>query len=509
MERPARLRARLHPNEGRRIGSRYGAGAGGCSRSQPPATPAPLRTRLRTALLLPAIALLLAACAATRPVPPPPYAVPAQFKEAAPWKRAAAADDATPVPEAWWQLFGDPVLDDLQRRLVIGNENLNAAAARVASARATLLASQAALWPTVGIGAGASRAGTPGSAGSRATATSYVLTASAGWETDLWSRLSQAVGAAGAGLQASRDDLAAARLSAQATLVQSYLALRAAEAQRALFERTVAASQRSLELTQARREAGVVSQSDVLQAQIQLRTVQAQMNEAALQRAQLEHAIAVLLGEPPAALSIERTAMLPELPAVPELLPSTLLERRPDIAAAERRVAAAYLQIGVADAAFFPDLTLSAGAGWRGSTLAGLVAAPNLLWSIGPALAVTVFDGGTRRAASDQARAAAELATATYRQTVLVALQEVEDNLVVVDQLGAELALQREALQAAQRNLEIVQEQYKAGTVSFLNVSTAQTAALSAEATVLTLRNRRLAAANLLLKNIGGRWQGA
>jgi NodT family efflux transporter outer membrane factor (OMF) lipoprotein len=319
--------------------------------------------------------------------------------------------------------------------------------------------------------------------------------------------LSQAETVAGANLQASQDDLAAARLSAQATLVQTYLAMRAAEAQQALLERTVAAVQRSLDLTQARYAAGVAAQSDVLQAQTQLQTVQAQMNEVTVQRAQAEHAIAVLLGKAPAALGLASAAALPELPAVPELLPSTLLQRRPDIASAERRVAAAYAQIGVADAAFFPDLSLSASAGYKGSSLGKVLSAPNLLWSLGPSLAAAVFDGGARRQASDQARAAADQATATYRQTVLTALQEVEDNLVVVDQLGAELRLQRGALQSAQRNLEITQEQYKAGTVSYLNVVTAQTTALSAEANVLTLRNRQLAAANILLKNLGGRWQ--
>jgi NodT family efflux transporter outer membrane factor (OMF) lipoprotein len=452
-----------------------------------------------------AVALALAACATTRPTPPAPFDAPVAFKEDALWKRAAPS---ALVPESWWSLFKDPVLDDLQRQLVVGNQNLRAAAAQVASARAALQGSRSAQQPTLSVGAGASRTGNPANAaGQRVTANSFSLTASAAWEVDLWGRLSQAETVAGANLQASQDDLAAARLSAQATLVQTYLAMRAAEAQQALLERTVAAVQRSLDLTQARYAAGVAAQSDVLQAQTQLQTVQAQMNEVTVQRAQAEHAIAVLLGKAPAALGLASAAALPELPAVPELLPSTLLQRRPDIASAERRVAAAYAQIGVADAAFFPDLSLSASAGYKGSSLGKVLSAPNLLWSLGPSLAAAVFDGGARRQASDQARAAADQATATYRQTVLTALQEVEDNLVVVDQLGAELRLQRGALQSAQRNLEITQEQYKAGTVSYLNVVTAQTTALSAEANVLTLRNRQLAAANILLKNLGGRWQ--
>ena len=460
-----------------------------------------------------ALPLLLAGCALIPPPKPAPFQpvrAPAQFKEDALWRRAAAAaSPATPdssVPEAWWQVFRDPVLNGLQDRLVIGNENIVSALTQVASARATLQAGQAALFPTLSVSAAANRAGAPAASGKeRSTANSFSLTANAAWEIDLWGRLGLATTLASARLQASQDTVAAVRLSAQATLVQTYLSLRGAEAQAALLERTGAAYQRALEISQARYEAGVVSQSDVLQAQTQLKSVQAQARESSVQRAQLEHAIAVLLGLQPSALTIAATAALPALPAVPMLLPSTLLERRPDIAAAERSVAAAYAQIGIADAAFFPALTLSASAGYRGPALAGLLGAPNLLWSLGPAISEAVFDGGQRQLASAQARASADQAASSYRQTVLTALQEVEDNLVVVDQLDAELQLQLEALQAAQRNLQIVQDQYKAGTVSYLNVVTAQTSALSAEGTLLSLRNRQLAAANLLLKNIGGR----
>jgi len=244
----------------------------------------------------------------------------------------------------------------------------------------------------------------------------------------------------------------------------------------------------------------------VLQAQTQLKTAQAQANDTAAQRAQLEHAIAVLVGQPPALVTIATTALVPTPPALPELLPSTLLERRPDIIAAQRRVAAAYADIGVADAAFFPSLTLSASTGYRASTLANLTSAPALFWSIGPALTEAIFDGGQRRLASDQARAAAQQATAQYRQTVLTALQEVEDNLVLAQRLDAEATLEQDALTAAQRNLEITLDQYRAGTVSYLNVVIAQTSALTSERTLLDVRNRQLAAASLLLKNLAGRW---
>lgn len=263
------------------------------------------------------------------------------------------------------------------------------------------------------------------------------------------------------------------------------------------------------DLTQIRYDGGVAARTDVLQAQTQLKSTQAQAADLSAQRAQLEHAVAVLLGVAPASLGLERNAVLPPAPVVPQMLPATLLERRPDIAAAQRRVTAAYAQIGVADAAFFPDLTLSANAGYRGSTLAKLVSAPNLLWSLGTSLTEAIFDGGQRKLASAQARAAADRATATYRQTVLTALQEVEDNLVLSDQLQREAQLQGEALQAAERNLEITRDQYRAGTVSYLSVVIAQTAALSSESNLLTVRNRLLSAVNQLLKNIAGRWTPA
>jgi NodT family efflux transporter outer membrane factor (OMF) lipoprotein len=362
----------------------------------------------------------------------------------------------------------------------------------------------------VSVGAGATRNATAsGTTASSAQnpSNSLSLSASAAWELDLWGRLETATQAAQASYQASADDLASARLSASATLTQNYLAMRAAEAQRALLERSTIAYERSLALTQARYDAGVAARSDVLQAQIQLANAQVQQREASVQRAQLEHAIAVLLGLAPSALTLAPTGALPALPEVPQMLPSTLLERRPDIAAAQRRVAAAYAQIGVADAAFFPSIGLSATAGLRDAALAHLISAPNLFWSLGASVAQSVFDGGQRKLASAQARASADQVTASYRQVVLTALQEVEDNLVLLEQLRLESQLQQQALQAAQRNLDITQAQYRAGTVSYLSVVTAQNAALGAESTSLSVHNRQLAAVNLLLKNVAGRWQ--
>ena len=468
-----------------------------------------IRSTLLPTLASITAAMLLAACATTRVEPPPPVSPPPQFKEAGGWQHAPTTE---PVPDAWWTLFQDPVLDDLQGRLVIGNETLKSSIAAVASARAAYEASRSAMLPTLSAGLGATRSASPSSttpAGVPNPSNSLSLSATASWEVDLWGRLSQASSGAQSSLQASANDLAAARLSAQALLAQTYFSLRAADAQGSLLERSVQAYQRSLDLTQVRYDGGVAARTDVLQAQTQLKSTQAQAADLAAQRAQLEHAIAVLLGQPPSTFSIERSAALPAAPTVPDLLPSTLLERRPDVAAAQRRVAAAYTQIGVADAAFFPDLTLSASAGFGGSSLAKLVRAPNLVWSLGPTLAEAIFDGGQRKLASAQARATADQATSTYRQTVLTALQEVEDNLVLGDQLQKEAQLQGEALQAAQRNLEITLDQYRAGTVSYLNVVTAQTAALTSESNLLAVRNRQLAAVNQLLKNIAGRWERA
>jgi NodT family efflux transporter outer membrane factor (OMF) lipoprotein len=464
---------------------------------------------LRYPFLPLAAALLLSACAITPVAPPKVLTAPVGYKEAGPWQRADASV-ALSVPDAWWTLFHDPILDDLQQRLVIGNETLKSSVAAVASARAVLAGSQSAMFPTLSGGLSGTRNASP-SATSSPTAqnpnNSASLSLNASWEVDLWGRLSQISSGAASNLQASANDLAAARLSVQATLTQSYFSLRTAEAQAQLLGRSIEAFQRSLDLTQSRYYGGVAARADVLQAQTQLSNARGQFAELTAQRGQLEHAIAVLLGLPPSALTIAPTAKLPGTLQVPVTLPATLLQRRPDIAAAQARVVASYAQIGVTDAAFFPALTLSAGTGFSTSSLANLVNAPNLFWSLGSSLAQSIFDGGQRRLASAQARASADQATANYRQVVLTALQEVEDNLILGDQLQQELNWQAEALKSSQRNLDITLDQYRAGTVSYLNVVSAQTAALSSESSLLAVRNRQLAAVNQLLKNIAGRWE--
>lgn len=466
-------------------------------------------TAILRSLLPFAMSALLGGCAITKVDAPPPDPAPAHYKEAGDWQRAAA--DAPPVPDSWWTLFDDPVLNELQQRLVIGNQNLKIAVARVASARATYEASRSAMWPKLSAAVLATRSGSPTSAvlpGQSNPANSISAGLVASWEIDLWGQLAQASSAAQSGYQASADDLAAARLSAQATLTQTYFLMRTAEIQRSLLERSAAGYQRALELTQARYDSGVAARTDVLLAQNQLKAAQAQAVDEEAQRAQLEHAIAVLLGESPTGFAIARSDTLPLPPQVPPMLPATLLERRPDIAAAQRRVAAAYAQIGVADAAWFPTLNLSASASYRHSVLANLLSAPNLFWSLGPSLALAIFDGGQRQLGSTQARADAESATAVYRQSVLTALQEVEDNLVLAEHLERQAQLQQEALDAATRNLQITMDQFRGGTVSYLNVVIAQTLAVNAESALISVRSRQVAAVNQLLKNIAGRWQG-
>jgi NodT family efflux transporter outer membrane factor (OMF) lipoprotein len=420
--------------------------------------------------------------------------------------------DADTVPVQWWKLFGDEVLNGLQEQAAAANPGIAQTVARLRTAQAALSTSQAAQMPTLGATASRTRsrnASTVSANGVVVTpgiAQSNSLGLTASWEVDLWGRLSNAVDASRASVQASADDVAAMRLSVQASVTQSYFAIRAAEAQIVLLEDALKAYETSWQLTRNRYQAGVVSSADVAQAETQYKTTQVQLLEARTSRAQLEHALAALLGQVPAAFSLPVTAQLPTPPSVPLLLPSQLLERRPDIAAAERRVAAANAQIGVARAAFFPSLSLSASAGYRGSVLSDVLSAPNLFWSVGPSLALSLLDGGARSAAVESARASMDLAAATYRQTVIAALQEVEDNLVAASALEQEQLLQEQAYGAANKSLQVVSNQYRAGMVAFLNVLTAQTTALSAQRSLVDVRNRRLQAVNLLLKNVAGRW---
>ncbi|CAN7348866.1 efflux transporter outer membrane subunit [Acidovorax sp. LjRoot66] len=476
-----------------------------------PSSPFPARLALSLALLA-----LLGACASQQAYERPAMDIPPAYKESSAaaqglWQPAQPGGDQA-VPTAWWSLYGDATLDALQQQAAAGNQNIALSVARLRSAQAAVASSSASLLPSLGASASSarSRSGSTlqadGSSNARIS-TSHSLGLNASWELDLWGRIAGTVDSARASAQASADDLAAMRLSVQATVAQTYFSLRAAEAQARLLRETLDAYDRSWELTRNRQAAGVASLADVAQAEAQYKNTQVQLLESETSRTQLEHALAALVGQAPAAFSLPATAELPAPPPVPAQLPSQLLERRPDIAAAERRVAAANAQIGVARAAFFPALTLSGSAGYRGSELSNLLSAPNLFWSLGPALAVSLFDGGARTAAVESARASNDQAAASYRQTVLTALQEVEDNLTAATALAQEQQLQTEALAAAQRALDVVNNQYRAGTVGFLNVITAQASVLSSQRSLIDVKNRRLAAVNTLLKNVAGNWE--
>lgn len=434
----------------------------------------------------------------------------AGYKEEGPWRLAAGE---LREPEKWWRVFADPALDALVEQLIVDNQNIKLAEAQYKAAHAALNSARAGLFPTLGASAAASRSGSgtaaSGSAASTSTvSTAYTLSAQAAWEIDLWGRVRGGVDAAGAKLQASEGVVGAVRLSAVALLVQSYFQLRAADAQQRLLTRTLAAYQRFLELTRNRRDAGVASSLDVAQAETQLNATRGQLADVQLLRAQTEHAIATLIGQPPSALSISEArdaAALPPVPPAPTLVPAVALESRYDIYSAERQMAAANAQIGVARAAYFPALDLSADGGYRRSQLANLLSAPARFWSLGPTLALTLFDGGARTAAVSQAEAVYEQAVASYRQTVLTAFQEVEDNLVAMRRLAEESASQQAALVAAGKARAIAENQYRAGTANALNVIAAQASELNAESAVIAIWSKNMVAAVQLYKNLGGR----
>ncbi|HVY05253.1 MAG TPA: efflux transporter outer membrane subunit [Burkholderiales bacterium] len=443
---------------------------------------------------------------------------PAQFKEADGWKTAQPSDQL--LRGKWWEAFNDAQLNAMMDQVSVSNQSLAQAAAQFRQARALVQAARAGYWPTVSADASATRSKSPAGfsnqssngnfvQSSRAPVTNYSLSLDAMWEIDVWGRVRRTVESDVASAQASAGDLEAMKLSIQAELAQDYFQLRALDTQKQLFDDTIAAYQRSLTLTQNQYAAGVAAKVDVIQAQTQLKTTQAQALDVGVQRAQLEHAIALLLGRPPSEFSLPAATLAALPPDIPFGLPSTLLERRPDIAAAERRVAAANAQIGVAQAAYYPSLSLSASGGFQSSSFSNWLTAPSRFWSIGPDIAQTLFDAGLRRAQTAQAVAAYDATVAAYRQTVLTGFKEVEDNLVALRILEQEAAVQDEAVQNARQSVTLTTNQYKAGLVSYLNVVTVQATALANERSAVDIQNRRLAASVLLIKALGGGWDAA
>ena len=467
--------------------------------------PTPLR---RHAAALAAVALMLAGCMVGPDYVRPTAPTPAAFKEMTEWKVAQPRDDAP--RGAWWDAFGDQDLDALMRQVDLSNQTIAAAAARMREAQAATQAARAALFPVVTGNAAAARsgraAGTSTGSGAPTVANSYNVAVDINWEIDLWGGVRRGVESSTAAAQASAADLAAATLSAQALLAQDYLLLRVQDAQIELLKDTVAGYEKSLQLTRNQYAAGVIARGDVAQAEAQLKSTQAQVLDARITRAQLEHAIAVVVGKPPAELAIAPRPLTATFPAIPVALPSELLERRPDVAAAERRAAAANAQIGVAQAAFFPSLSLSAVGGVQNSALGNLLSLPSRYWALGAALAQTVFDAGLRSAQKEQAIATYDETVANYRSTVLTAFAEVEDNLAALALLEQAAAVQDEAVKAARESAAIAANQYKAGTASYLAVVVLQAAELNSERAALAILARRLTASVALIKAVGGGW---
>jgi len=434
------------------------------------------------------------------------------YKELADWKPAQPQDS---VPRGkWWQIYGDAELDALEEQVDISNFNIAVAAAQVREAQALTQQARAGLFPSLDLAVGATRSKTQ-AGGARNTGTersinnSYNIALDASWEIDLWGRIRRGIEASEASAQASAADLESARLSAQALLAQDYWLLRVSDADIVLLQESAAGYEKSLQLTQNQYSAGTVSRNDVVQAQAQLKATQAQALDAQIGRAQLEHAIALLIGKPPAELTIARSTPAWTFPVVPAGVPSELLERRPDIAAAERSVAAANAQIGVAEAAFFPALTLTGIGGFQSSTISQLLSLPNQYWSIGAAVAQSIFDAGLRLGQKAQAVATYDATVATYRQTVLGGFQEVEDNLVALRVLEQETTVQDEAVSAARETVTITNNQYRAGITTYLAVVVVQNAALNSERTALSIRGRRLTASVGLIKALGGGWNAS
>ncbi len=470
-----------------------------------------MRPRFTLYPIAAALAVLLGGCAVgpgyQRPLTPEV----SSYKEAKGWVPAAPADALERGP--WWSLFGDPVLDQLAARVEVSNQNVAAAVAAYAQARALVREQRASLFPALTLGGGATRSGSSGSSTSTAnspggrTGNNYQLSIGGSWEPDVWGRLGRAVDGASAGAQASAADLASARLSAQGELAINYFSLRQLDAQKGLLEDTLTGYQRALEIANNRYNAGIVGKTDVLQAQTQLANAQA--DDAALlrQRAQLEHAMAVLVGEAPGNFSLARAVWKPFVPEVPVGVPSTLLQRRPDIAAAERRVAAANEQIGMARSAYYPSLSLSASYGLGASRVADLFSASSTVWSLGLSAAQVLFNAGATGARVEGREAAHAQTVARYRQTVLAAFQDVEDQLAATRVLLTQQELRRQASASADQVEQQVLNRYRSGQVGYTEVIAAQATALSARRALVQAMADRQTTAVALIQALGGGWQ--
>jgi NodT family efflux transporter outer membrane factor (OMF) lipoprotein len=454
----------------------------------------------------------------TRPSTPATAAyrevTPADYKSMDGWKVAQPQDDR--IRGKWWQMFGDPLLNQLEDQVDASNQTLVLAYANYRAARALVAGARSQFFPTVVASPDITRqksgstsfrsSATSTVVRSSGTVTSYQLPASATWEIDLWGRIRNNVEALSNEAQASAGDLENTRLSLHSQLAVFYFELRGQDALRQLFDNTVAAFEKDLELVKIRHEGGIASDLDVAQAETQLKSAIASATDLGINRALFEHAIAQLAGQTASAFSIPVSPLHQDPPAIPVGVPSQLLERRPDIAAAERRVAEANANIGVAMAAFFPTLILSGDIGFASTALSSLLSAPSLFWSLGASLSQTLFDGGKRQAQLEDSRALYEGFVASYRNTVLVAFQEVEDQLATLRILSEERREQDDAVRAAQNALKVAEDRYKFGVDSYLNVITAQTTLLTNQRTATTIRELQMTASVNLVKALGGSW---
>jgi NodT family efflux transporter outer membrane factor (OMF) lipoprotein len=449
------------------------------------------------------ILLMISGCSVGPDYKRPDAPVPSSFKELKGWRQALPRDQE--IRTKWWEAFGDPILNSLAQQVNVSNQSIALAESQYRQAQALVQLARANYFPTLGAGAAYTRSRPAGE--TSGTVNQHQISLNAIWEVDLWGKVRRQVEGSTASAEASFADLQAMRLSMQTELALNYFQLRTLDAQKKNLDEAVEAYTKALELTSNRYNAGVVAKADVAQALTQLKSTQAQAIDIGVQRAQLEHAIASLTGKPPADFSLPPVIFAPPQIKIPVAIPSDLLERRPDIASAERKMAAANAQIGVAKAAYYPSLSLSGSLGYLSAELATLFTAPSFFWALGPmALATTLFDGGARKAQSEQAMAAYDGTVAFYRQTVLTGFQEVEDNLAALRILDEEAQMQEQAVNSSHESVTLTTNQYRAGIVSYLNVVTTQIIALTNERAAISISGQRLNAAVLLVKALGGGW---
>ena len=464
--------------------------------------------RIGQFFLLGTTILSLAACAVGPKYKAPAMPAPPAYREIGNWKTAQPSDQN--LGGNWWEIFQDSQLNGLEQQINVSNQNLKVAVAQYQQARAALRYARADYYPTASTSPSATRerfsSNRPGSVARGTTFNDFVLPVDLSYQVNAWGRVSKNVESYREQAQASAADLAVVNLTMHADLAVDYFAARTLDAEQTLLQNTVAQYEQALQLNEERYKGGLASEVEVEQARTILETTRAQLVDVGVARAQYEHAAAVLVGKPPEKFSLPPLPLTTPPPPIPVGVPSELLERRPDIAASERRVASANAQVGIAKTAYYPLVNIVASGGFESGTITTLLQGPSALWSVGASAAATILDGGRRHAANDQAKAAYDSSVASYRQTVLSAFQQVEDNLAALRVLEQEAGVQATAVQSAQRSLDLSNTRYEGGVTSYLEVITAQNAALSDEVTAVNILGRRMASAVLLIEALGGGW---